>query len=120
MEALRVLHTCLVPLFLIDLARTDPLHAATVQKYARSRHAGRPSADNRRFSQHACTHAGPAGIHFAHKLKRAGYDNPVVLEAEQRPGGKTHTKSFEPYGSVRHEVCGAIMAHLDVRADALT
>jgi protoporphyrinogen oxidase len=48
--------------------------------------------------------AGPAGIHFAHLLKNAKYKNVVVLEAEDRVGGKSHTKAMDSYPTVRHEV----------------
>jgi cation diffusion facilitator CzcD-associated flavoprotein CzcO len=49
-------------------------------------------------------YAGPAGIHFAHLLKKAGYNTVVVLEAEERVGGKSHTKAMDSYPTVRHEV----------------
>jgi thioredoxin reductase len=48
--------------------------------------------------------AGAAGIHFAHLLKEANYNHVVVLEADERVGGKSHTKAMDSYPTVRHEV----------------
>ncbi|OWF46732.1 Polyenoic fatty acid isomerase [Mizuhopecten yessoensis] len=45
--------------------------------------------------------AGPAGIHMALKLKRAGFQNVIVFEKEDKVGGKSKTLT---YRDVVHEM----------------